>query len=134
MSRIAGSSGAAPIWRDIMNGALASSQKEQFEQPAGLTSRSICRATGELAETNEGQGIMTEYFIPGTLPTATCNKPKPVEPAPEPIDIPEPTPEPVTPPKPTKPIKEETDEENESNEGTGGNTNPPIPPIPPTQP
>ena len=99
MSRIAGSSGAAPIWRDIMNGALASSQKEQFEQPAGLTSRSICRATGELAETNDGQGIMTEYFIPGTLPTATCNKPKPVEPTPEPIDTPEPTPsKPETPP------------------------------------
>lgn len=73
MSSIAGSSGAAPIWRNVMNGILAGTKQSKFEQPSGLSVRSICRASGALA-INAGPGTINEYFIPGTLPTKTCNE------------------------------------------------------------
>lgn len=79
MSRVAGSSGAAPIWRTIMQQSLQGSQLEEFSQPNGLTVRSICRSNGALAE-NGGDNTMTEYFIPGSLPTTRCNeRPQQVE-------------------------------------------------------
>lgn len=73
MSRVAGSSGAAPIWRTLMQQTLSGTPAEQFSTPSGLSTRSICRHNGALAETN-GSNTMTEYFIPGTLPTARCNE------------------------------------------------------------
>ena len=115
MSRVAGSSGAAPIWREIMNDTLSSSAKEEFRQPAGLTSRSICRASGALAETNDGESTITEYFKPGTLPTRSCNKPKAVESTPPPSVV----------PKPTTPEVEPEPE-------TDGSTLPSGPPVPDT--
>lgn len=81
MSRVAGSSGAAPIWKNLMQGILANSTAEKFVVPSGLTQRSVCRANGALSQTT-GPNTLTEYFIPGTLPTATCNEAKKVEPAP----------------------------------------------------
>lgn len=78
MSRVAGSSGAAPIWRTISQQLLAGTTIEQFAQPGGLTVRSICRNNGALATSGGGNNVMTEYFIPGTLPTARCNEPRPV--------------------------------------------------------
>lgn len=82
MSTIAGSSGAAPIWRNIMQEVLLGSDHQQFTVPSGLTSRSICRNNGALAQTSGGN-TLTEYFIPGTLPTTTCNqrKTRPQQPA-----------------------------------------------------
>ena len=73
MSRVAGSSGAAPIWKNIMQQILAGSNNEQFKVPSGLTSRSVCRTNGALAET-AGTNTFTEYFKPGTLPTKKCNE------------------------------------------------------------
>ncbi len=72
MSSVAGASGAAPIWRSIMNLTLAGTPVQQFSAPKGLSVRSICRNNGALAQ-NAGDNTMTEYFRPGTLPTATCN-------------------------------------------------------------
>ena len=72
MSSVAGASGAAPIWRSIMNLTLAGTPVQQFVAPKGLSVRSICRSNGALAQ-NAGDNTMTEYFRPGTLPTATCN-------------------------------------------------------------
>ena len=112
MSRVAGSSGAAPIWRDIMNGALSGTNNEQFQQPAGLTTGTICRANGALAQTNEGQSTMTEFFKPGTLPTRTCNEPRPVEPPPPTVE-----------PKP-----ETTDDQTSSDTEEDAPTAPPITP------
>jgi 1A family penicillin-binding protein len=81
MSRVAGSSGAAPIWKNIMQTILANSPVETFTIPSGLTQRSVCRSSGALAQTT-GSNTLTEYFIPGTLPTKTCNAAKKVEQAP----------------------------------------------------
>lgn len=83
MSSIAGSSGAAPIWRNIMNQVLQGTSKEVFTQPSDITVRSICKNNGALA-LNGGSNTITEYFRPGTLPKETCNQtvreePKPTE-------------------------------------------------------
>lgn len=77
MSSIAGSSGAAPIWRNIMNQSLAGTPNEEFAIPSDISSSVICRANGALAVNKDGEATLTEYFRPGTLPTAKCNeKPK----------------------------------------------------------
>jgi 1A family penicillin-binding protein len=73
MSSVAGASGAAPIWRSIMNLTLAGTPVQQFNAPKGLSIRSICRASGALAQ-NAGDNTMTEYFRPGTLPKTSCNE------------------------------------------------------------
>lgn len=98
MSRVAGSSGAAPIWRSIMNQITAGTSKESFTAPNGITARLICLSNGALAS-NEGEGTMTEYFRPGTLPTARCNEKK-EEPVEEPAPVP-PTPQTPQPEEPT---------------------------------
>lgn len=120
MSRVAGSSGAAPIWRSIMNQVTAGTSRENFTPPSGITARLICRSSGALAS-NEGDGTMTEYFRPGTLPTARCNEkkeePKVEETAPKPE-------EPKT-PKPEKPT---------TGDGSGDGTDDETPTEEPTAP
>ncbi len=124
MSRVAGSSGAAPIWKSLTQQLLAGTPVQKFAVPTGITVRSICRANGALAQTG-GANTLSEYFIPGTLPTATCNEPK-KEVQPEVI-------------KPTEEDDSETrnnsNSNNGSNENSGqsGNENP-TPPAPPTTP
>lgn len=76
MNSVAGSLGAAPIWKNILQYVSSNKPVEQFTQPGGLTIRSICRADGALADTS-GSNTMTEYFIPGTLPTTHCNSYQP---------------------------------------------------------
>lgn len=88
MNSVAGSLGAAPIWKNLLQQVTSGTQVEQFTQPGGLTVRSICRSNGALAQTS-GSNTMTEYFIPGTLPTTTCNQYQ----APEPQTETTPTPQ-----------------------------------------
>lgn len=105
MSAVAGSGGAAPIWKEILNKSLQGTPNEVFIQPRDITVRSICRANGALA-VNAGSNTLTEYFIPGTLPKTVCNEatvePPKVEEKPKEAD---PT------PKPEKPVATETDDE-----------------------
>lgn len=108
MSRVAGSSGAAPIWKSILQQSLQGTPNESFPIPTGLTQRSICRSSGALAESG-GSNTMTEYFIPGTLPTQRCNENKPVE---QPKVI-----------KPEENDESETQQNNNSNNGGPGATN-----------
>lgn len=117
MSRVAGSAGAAPIWRSVMNQILSGKTKEQFTVPSAVTQRLICRSSGALASYS-GSGTMTEYFRPGTLPTTTCNKPAP---EPTPVQV-TPTPTPVT-PTPTEP----TTGTGDGGDNTGSTT--PAPPV-----
>lgn len=128
MSRVAGASGSAPIWRSLMNQLLADTPKETFTQPTGLFERHICFGGGALSD-SKASNTYTEYFRSGTLPTEKCNetKPQPVEPD-------------VTPaPQPTEQPAEEEDEgdttppDDAGNEPPGNNTPPPTtPPTPPT--
>ncbi len=107
MTRVAGSSGAAPIWKNLMQQILSTSPAEKFAVPAGLTQRSICRSNGALAQTNSSN-TMTEYFIPGTLPTTKCNEAKKVEQTP------------VV--KPEEEDNSETQQNSNSNNGNNGNS------------
>ncbi len=74
MSAVAGSSGAAPIWRSLMQQILTGTAVEKFNQPSTVVSHAVCRNNGALAAT-PGNNTYTEYFLSGTLPTATCNEP-----------------------------------------------------------
>lgn len=102
MDNIAGSLGAAPIWRQIMEYFLRGKPVVQFRQPDGLVRMSVCAENGlrsEVATTS----AYPEYFLPGTTPRESCN-----EPSPTPEESPTPTPqdenndpEPTSTPAPT---------------------------------
>ena len=66
MDDIAGSLGAAPIWRNIMEQQLLGMPIEHFSQPTFILSEKICP--------NGGYGGYTEYYIAGTQPTS-CGQP-----------------------------------------------------------
>lgn len=119
MTSIAGATGAAPIWRNLMQQLLRDADHEEFPVAKGLTIRMICRGNGALAS-SAGTNTMTEYFKPGTLPTATCSGTpqqtappaiKPEESTPEETETDDDTPtEPIT-PEPEEPTEPETPEE-----------------------
>jgi 1A family penicillin-binding protein len=98
MSSIAGASGAAPIWRSLMQRILSGGQVEKFVQPASITSHDVC-SDGALAM-NPGDNTYTEYFLTGTLPSATCNESKPEVPQAAPVL----TPDTQAPKTDTKPV------------------------------
>lgn len=87
MSRVAGSLGAAPIWRTLMEKFLAGTPVESFDTPGSITKRRVCPGA-----TYFGSG--EEIFASGTAP-AEC------------IPTPTPTPDPSqptsTPPVPSPP-------------------------------
>lgn len=72
MSYVAsGVTGASPIWRKIMNSILDKQPPTIFTPPSDLIKVNICIITGELA--CAGCPTKTEFFIPGTQPSVTCN-------------------------------------------------------------
>ncbi len=73
MQRIPASTGAAPLWRNLMEHYLSGMPYEEFTPPAGLVSHRVC------------QSSTLEYFLPGTEPTRPCvPSPSPVSPGPLP--------------------------------------------------
>lgn len=67
MDGIAGSLGAAPIWKDLMEKFLKGTPVEQFMPPDGVVKITGC-------------GV-TEYFIKGTQPKSCSAKPSPATPS-----------------------------------------------------
>jgi penicillin-binding protein 1C len=74
MSGVAGASGAAPIWRQGIQGFVGDSPAEQFQQPEDVSKLRVCSSNGLRAGHN-GPGTYEEYFIKGTEPTGTCQAP-----------------------------------------------------------
>ena len=72
MERTPGSRGAAPIWHDLMESALAPLPIEDFVRPPGLEEVEVCAASG-LLPTEQCPHRRKELFIAGTAPTAYCN-------------------------------------------------------------
>ncbi|MDB5178855.1 MAG: family penicillin-binding protein [Patescibacteria group bacterium] len=70
MNNIDGITGAAPIWHDYMEGALASLPVANFTPPAGVATAKVCSGGG-LA--NPWDAATDEVFFAGALPTARCN-------------------------------------------------------------
>jgi penicillin-binding protein 1C len=75
MSSVAGSSGSGPIWMSLMRQLLGGKPVEKFAQPSTVVAHDVCRSDGALAQ-KSGDNTYTEYFLTGTLPTATCNAPQ----------------------------------------------------------
>lgn len=87
MDNIAGSLGAAPIWRNLMNTFLAGTPLESFIKPASIVSVQLCATPGTVVASGSA---VTEYFIRGTEPVG-CTTPTP-QPTNRPTDTPTPTP------------------------------------------
>jgi 1A family penicillin-binding protein len=85
MDNIAGSLGAAPIWRQLMDYFLRGKPVVQFRQPDGVVKMEVCGENGLRSETATTSAY-PEYFLPGTTPKESCN-----EPTPTPENNPEPT-------------------------------------------
>ncbi len=67
MDQIAGSLGAAPIWKQLMEQFLKGTPVEKFEKPAGVVSKAICNNGKEAS-----QSAQVEYFVKGTEPIRSC--------------------------------------------------------------
>jgi penicillin-binding protein 1C len=67
MQNISGVDGAAPIWADFMESALANLPKEVFGRPQNLVDVSICAISGKLA-TEYCPDKIDELFVKGTEP------------------------------------------------------------------
>jgi hypothetical protein len=74
MNSIAGSLGAAPIWRSIMERALSAMALERFVKPFGVTEQLICLENGLKAEVATSSAY-PEFFLGGTVPKGVCNVP-----------------------------------------------------------
>lgn len=96
MDAVAGSLGAAPIWRQIIEQSLKDKPIVRFVKPSNIDQESVCRENG-LRAVGATSSAYTEYFLPGTVPRGVCRT---VEPTPSP--------------------QEENSEDNEN----GGNNNP----------
>ncbi len=95
MDNVAGSLGAAPIWRSLMNNFLLNTKLETFQKPTFVVSQPVCVT---------GARTITEYFIAGTQPQS-CELPTPtlsLTPSPSVTTTPTPTNKPEDPtPTPT---------------------------------
>lgn len=90
MDQVAGSLGAAPIWRLLMNNFLQNTPVETFQKPTFVISQTVCSNTRQ---------SYTEYFISGTQPSDSCENPSPsasLTPSPSVSVTPTTTPQPTT--------------------------------------
>ncbi len=103
MDNVAGSLGAAPIWKSLMETFLQGTPIETFQKPFNVVDVPICLSQGA---SNASSSAYIEFFISGTQPDQSCvtpspstlptNSPSPTkeEPTetPQPTETPEPTP------------------------------------------
>jgi 1A family penicillin-binding protein len=106
MDNIAGSLGAAPIWRSLMEAFLAGTRNEPFIKPGSVEEKIVC-PNHNPGESNAKAFSYKEFFLLGTA-TEDCTRPTlpPTEkpsgtPKPTPTDEPTPTEEPTATPEPT---------------------------------
>lgn len=74
MDNIAGSLGAAPIWRLLMEHFLAGTPAEQFVQPSDVDKTLVCRSDGQLSHTEATESAYMEFFLQGTVPNTYCDQ------------------------------------------------------------
>lgn len=72
MDTIAGSLGAAPIWRSLMEYFLQGTAIERFTPPVGIVMRYICEQSGLLTKNTGTSSAHLEFFARGTEPTRYC--------------------------------------------------------------
>ncbi len=107
MTSIAGSLGAAPVWRLIMENLLKGTPIQKFKEPLGMINLNVCKENGLVAKVATSSAY-PEFFISGTAPKRSCtqggfpttepskNEEQPTDtPAPQATDTPAPTATPV---------------------------------------
>ncbi|MBA3724269.1 MAG: PBP1A family penicillin-binding protein [Candidatus Levybacteria bacterium] len=109
MDNIAGSLGAAPIWRSLMENYLAGTPVEEFEKPTFVVNEAIC--------VNGRRSGITEFFIAGTQPPS-CDGP---------TQRPSPSARLTQPPTPTTNPDENNDDEDNTSKPTPQATSTPFP-------
>lgn len=72
MNSVAGSIGAAPIWRQIMEAYLKDKPVENFVKPSAIEEEKVCKEDGLKIDTATDSAFV-EYFIRGTKPTKMCS-------------------------------------------------------------
>jgi len=84
MDAVAGSSGAAPIWRLIMESFLRGKPIDNFDRPSNILRTLICLENGLKAEV-ASTSAYDEYYLRGTIPTQGCGliSPTPTQGAPK---------------------------------------------------
>ncbi len=105
MTSVAGSLGAAPIWRQIMEAYLVDKQVANFNKPTSVEDEQVCREDGMRVEYATSSAFI-EYFLRGTVPTGVCGVPSPtptgdLSPTPEDNDEDDNTEQPTDTPAPT---------------------------------
>ena len=67
------------LWKAVMSRIHEDMDYEEFTQPDGIVTASVCNQSGLLSESGvcsldvRGSTVFTEYFAEGTVPTAYCN-------------------------------------------------------------
>ncbi len=74
-----GSSMAGPIWRNVMLAGLRGQANQPFTAPSGVERLTVCRSNGLRAVGGGTDGTYQEYFMSSTIPSGTCDVPKPPE-------------------------------------------------------
>lgn len=75
MDQVAGSLGAAPIWKNLMEEFHKNKPRLSFIPPENVVTLAVCSYNGLVARSaNYGK---KEYFLAGTQPTRLCNPPAP---------------------------------------------------------
>jgi penicillin-binding protein 1C len=72
MNRVAGASGAAPIWNKVMATALEGEPIQEFVRPPGIKDVVVCSVSGKLP-TEHCPNAVREIFIEGNEPTTYCD-------------------------------------------------------------
>ncbi|MBI4079335.1 MAG: PBP1A family penicillin-binding protein [Candidatus Levybacteria bacterium] len=71
MDSVAGSLGAAPIWRQLMERFLQETPIERFEKPSNIVATSLCFQNGRIVSVST-MSARLEYFLEGTEPKKAC--------------------------------------------------------------
>lgn len=74
-----GASMAGPIWRATMLAGLSGQANQRFTASSNVEQITVCRSNGLRAAGGGTDGTYSEFFIKGSIPSGTCDVPKPPE-------------------------------------------------------
>lgn len=95
MDNVAGSLGAAPIFKALIEKFSEGLPQEKFQAPVNISAISICNFNGLILKDTSSSSGYLEYFVKGSEPTQICYQPTPapIQSGPTPIKL-QPTPKP----------------------------------------
>jgi len=87
MDKVAGSLGAAPIWKKIITNIEQYSEIVQFEPPENIVKSSICKTFLHAKSATPSSIVVSEYFVKGTEPQRPCYAPRQKAPVKHAVDV-----------------------------------------------